>query len=209
MARRSACRLATRLRAQIRSLIELIQPASDAEQAQWLDALAWVDSGAPLFRTARPATPPKHLVAYFPLVDGDHILLVDHKNAKLWLPPGGHVEPGEDPRTTVARELREELGLEISPSEVEEPVLVSVTQTTGQTARHVDVSLWFPIHASRASPLRIDGTEFSQVRWLHRSDAVSLDGDPNLRGFLSKMHTGSYHGAQLHRRPTIPCSESS
>ena len=39
------------------------------------------------------ATPPKHLVSSFALVDHDHIILVDHKYAERWLPTGGHVEP--------------------------------------------------------------------------------------------------------------------
>jgi 8-oxo-dGTP pyrophosphatase MutT (NUDIX family) len=42
------------------------------------------------------------------------VLLVDHKNARLWLPTGGHVEEGEDPRATVVRELKEELGLAVN-----------------------------------------------------------------------------------------------
>ena len=45
----------------------------------------------------KPATPPKHLVSYVVPTDpetGD-ILLVDHRNAQLWIPPGGHVDPGE------------------------------------------------------------------------------------------------------------------
>ncbi|MEE3919135.1 NUDIX domain-containing protein [Micromonospora sp. BRA006-A] len=29
----------------------------------------------------------------------------------MWLPSGGHVEPGEHPADTVRRELREELGV--------------------------------------------------------------------------------------------------
>ena len=71
-----------------------ITPADDGERAHLLDAFAWVKSGAPLCRVAKPATPPKHLVSYFAVVDDDNILLVDHKNAQLWLPPGGHVSHG-------------------------------------------------------------------------------------------------------------------
>ena len=48
------------------------------------------------------------------IVDGDHVLLVDHRMAQLWLPNGGHVEPGEHPRDTVVRELKEEIGLAVS-----------------------------------------------------------------------------------------------
>lgn len=56
--------------------------------------------------------PPQYLVTYFAVVDGEHVLLVNHKNAELWPPPGAHVEPHEHPRTTVCREAREELAIE-------------------------------------------------------------------------------------------------
>jgi hypothetical protein len=57
------------------------------------DALAWVRSDAPIWRTSKPATPPRHLVAYFVLVDASarSCLLVDHRLAQLWLPTGGTV----------------------------------------------------------------------------------------------------------------------
>lgn len=77
-------------RAAIRREVASIQPYDELEKTHRIDALAWIDSGAPLFRTAKPATPPKHLVSYFAVVDGREILLVDHKSAQLWLPPGGH-----------------------------------------------------------------------------------------------------------------------
>ena len=161
------------------------------ERTQWLDALAWIDSGAPLFRTAKPATPPKHLVSYFPVVDSDHILLVGHKNARMWLPTGGHVEVDEDPRTTVIREIREELGLHVSPEEVEGPILVTVTETVGLTSGHVDVSLWYPVHVARTAHLIYDTSEFNEVRWFRHEDAKQLLGDPNLGMFLSKLRTGA------------------
>lgn len=55
-----------------RAEIASIVPLDDLERLHIADALAWVDSGAPLYRTAKPATPPKHLVAYFAHDRGVH-----------------------------------------------------------------------------------------------------------------------------------------
>ena len=106
------------------------------------EVLAWIDSGAELCRIEKPATPPQHLIAYFALVDGDHLLLVDHINAELWLPTGGHVEPGEHPRQTVLREVQEELGID-GVFLHEQPLCLTITETVGKTAGHTDVSLWY------------------------------------------------------------------
>ena len=81
-------------------------------------------------------------------MDQDDILLVDHKNARLWLPSGGHVEPGEHPRTTVVRELREELGLDLTDA-LEAPLMLTISETVGISAGHLDVSLWYVINANR------------------------------------------------------------
>jgi 8-oxo-dGTP diphosphatase len=58
-------------------------PFDALERVHLSDAISWVKSGAPIFRTAKPATPPKHLIAYFAVVADGHILLVDHKIAQL------------------------------------------------------------------------------------------------------------------------------
>ncbi|MDX2300879.1 MAG: NUDIX domain-containing protein [Xanthomonadaceae bacterium] len=173
----------------IRSQLELICPISEVEREQWQDAITWVASGAPLCRIAKPGIPPKHLVSYFPVLDGEYILLVDHKNAKRWLPTGGHVEAGEDPRCTVVRELREELGLELSEHELGPPLMVTVTETVGTTSGHTDVSLWYPVHRSRQVPLKFDESEFNAVRWFHFSEVPLEHSDPNLGHFLLKLRT--------------------
>lgn len=108
------------------------------------DALAWIASGAELFRVAKPALSPKHLVAPFVVTDGERLLLVDHKTAQLWLPPGGHVEADEHPRETVASELREELGL--APAhEIAPPIMITCDRTGGLTTDHTDVCLWYVV----------------------------------------------------------------
>ncbi len=46
------------------------------------------------------------------VVQGDRTLLHWHRKEQMWLPPGGHVEPDEDPVQAVLREVREETGLD-------------------------------------------------------------------------------------------------
>jgi 8-oxo-dGTP diphosphatase len=173
-------------RAAIRGEVAAIQPFDEPEASHRTAALAWIDSGAPLCRTAKPATPPKHLVSYFAVIDEDHILLVDHKSAQLWLPPGGHVEEGEHPRETVVRELFEELGL-VPGHEIAEPLMVTCTTTVGLAAGHVDVSLWYVVTAPRAQDIRLDPQEFAGVCWFRYSDVPFNRSDPHLARFLAKL----------------------
>ncbi|AGZ44852.1 putative NUDIX hydrolase [Actinoplanes friuliensis DSM 7358] len=119
-------------------------------------------------------------------MDGDAVLLVDHRNAQLWLPPGGHVDPGEDPAVTAARELEEELGVTGAAAT---PVFLTVTVTVGLDAGHTDVSLWFPADVSRDEPLTVDEGEFAGVRWWTRAEIAAADParfDPHLGRFLKK-----------------------
>lgn len=171
----------------IRSELDAIAPVDALEQEHLHDALSWVDSGAPLFRVAKPATPPKHLVAYFAVVADRHILLVDHRNAQLWLPTGGHVEPDEHPRATVVRELKEELGIDIALDQVGPPWMVTVTETVGLTSGHVDVSLWYAVSASREAAIAFDPAEFSDARWFPFADVPFHRTDPHLHRFLAKL----------------------
>ena len=87
------------LRPAIGGLVSQVRPVDAQEAADQAAIASWIESGLPLFRTVPPATPPQHLVAYFVPVDapGRSVLLGDHVKSGLWLPPGGHVEEGEDP----------------------------------------------------------------------------------------------------------------
>jgi 8-oxo-dGTP diphosphatase len=174
------------LRRSIRAEVEVVRPHDALESDHRARALAWIDTGAELCRRAKPATPPMHLVSYFVVVDGEHVLLVDHRNAERWLPTRGHVEPGEHPRTTVTREAREELGIQARFLR-EVPLFVSVTETVGRTAGHVDVSLWYVLELPRTSPLRIDDAEFREARWFPYESAPFDRSDPHLQRFLTKL----------------------
>jgi 8-oxo-dGTP diphosphatase len=174
------------MRSAVRAEVESILPVDALEHEHQCDALAWIDSGAPLFRTEKPAVPPKHLVSYFAVVDGERILLVDHKNAGLWLPSGGHVEPDEHPRDAVLRELREELGFQPMHA-IAAPLMITCTTTVGLTAGHTDVSLWYVVQAERDQAVAFDSSEFNAVRWFEYADVPLERSDPHLGRFMRKL----------------------
>jgi 8-oxo-dGTP diphosphatase len=176
------------MRKVIRAELAMIHPLDSLEREHLAEALAWVDSGVELCRIAKPATPPMHLVSYFAVVDAEQILLVDHRNAQLWLPSGGHVESGEHPRDTVIRELKEELNLgPLDP--VGAPLMITCTTTVGLTAGHRDVSLWYVVEGSRKQPLTFDEQEFKAVQWFRFSEVPFQRSDPHMRRFIEKLRS--------------------
>ena len=184
----------TSVRDRIVAALTAIEPLDELERVQRADAIAWADAGSPLCRTAKPATPPKHLVAYFAVIDlaAQHCLLVDHRLAGLWLPTGGHVEPDELPAATVARESVEELGVEarLVAGLSCNPLFVTQATTVGTDAGHVDVSLWYVCEIDSGAEVRPDPREFVAVRWWRFADILAADParlDPNLPRFIDKL----------------------
>lgn len=176
------------IRSEIKSIISQIQPL-DIEEAEHIAfAEKWIDSGAEVFRIAKPATPDPHLVAYFLLIDQDEqqLLLVEHKKADLWLPAGGHVELNEHPRETVSREILEELGVEANFLS-ETPFFLTITQTTGIKDKHTDISLWYILKSSVRAPLQYDDREFHNIRWFAANEIPIFQSDPHMSRLVQKL----------------------
>jgi ADP-ribose pyrophosphatase YjhB (NUDIX family) len=97
----------------VHDLVSELALVDDLEAEHRSDTLRWLRTTDDVFRRVKPATPTRHLVSYVVPIDrtDGSVLLVDHVNAGLWLPPGGHVEPDEHPARTARREAREELGI--------------------------------------------------------------------------------------------------
>ncbi len=176
--------------AAVARLISGLEPVDDLTRSHRDQALAWLAVTDDIYRRVSPATPPTHLVVYVVLQDPTDaaVLLVRHRKAGLWLPTGGHVEPGEDPRNTVRREAREELGIDVA-GRIRVPTFVTVTPTVGSVdTRHTDVSLWYAIRSSRSEPLTPDWTEFFETRWWTPAEvtaAPSATLEPHLLHYLS------------------------
>ena len=172
----------------IRTLVQSLRPHDQLEAAQIEQTLTWLQSGAPLFRTQKPATPPQHLVAYFVVVDLAQrlILLGDHRDAGLWLPSGGHVEPDEHPQQTAIREAQEELGL-VAKFVWPEPIFLTMTETKGLSAGHTDVSLWYVLYGKATAELAYDAGEFCDMAWFAFDQLPLTRCEPHLTRFVAKL----------------------
>ncbi len=174
-------------RSTIRNLVLALHPF-DRQEREHIDfTIQWIDSGAGLFRLAKPAYPPIHLVSYFVIVDPeiDEFLLVDHKNAMLWLPPGGHVEPDEHPAAAVEREVMEELGIAANFF-IRDPLFLTVTDTVGSLESHTDISLWYVLKSKKGMEFNYDREEFEKIAWFKSEHIPYAQSDPHLKRFMHK-----------------------
>ena len=178
--------------AKVHELVAKLTPLDPLEAEHIADTLRWLEDTDDVFRRSRPDTPARHLVSYVVLLDQDNfdVLLVDHVNSGLFLPPGGHVEPDEHPAATARRECREELGIDTSlAGGGVDPVFLIVTRTIGRDSGHTDVSLWFIGEGSRSLELTLDEVEFRGARWWSLDEVASANQsefDPHFQRFLKK-----------------------
>lgn len=119
---------------------------------------------------ARPATPaaadparPTLLVAAVALIDADtRVLLARRPEGKalagLWEFPGGKVAPGETPEAALIRELREELGIDVSAA--------CLAPFTFASHAYPDFHLLMPLYLCRRWTGRPQGLEGQQLAWV-------------------------------------------
>ena len=83
--------------------------------------------------------------------------------------PGGFVEVGEHPRDALAREAREELGVEV---EVEERSMLLAVHTYGADGEYV-LAIGFRARIISGEPSPAD--DVAEIRWVKEEEIDALD----------------------------------
>ena len=101
----------------------------------------------------------------------------------MWDGFGGHLEPGESPEAALRREVREELGIEVTRFQ-SVSVYEDVDPTGGDTFRH---SLF--LVTDWAGEVEIANPEHSEIRWFPPAEVVDLDLAVSLKAAIARLLT--------------------
>ncbi len=129
--------------------------AAEAARAlrEYDNALHWLAATPP------PSDTPIAVEVWVFSPDLQRVLLVSHR-WRGWVPPGGKVDQGEDPREAAVREVREETGLIVKLSA--QPSAVAVRSF------HIDWSATLALSYSTITPdLNVVGEQGQPVAWVH------------------------------------------
>ncbi|WP_439565364.1 NUDIX hydrolase [Microcella sp.] len=110
------------------------------------------------------------------IVDGDgRLLLVRKAGTSVFMQPGGKYEPGETGAQTLARELNEELGLEIAPDALD-PLGTFLAPAANEAGMLVEAEVFRA--AIGPSAVLTVGAEIAELRWLHPAEFGSVPVAP-------------------------------
>ena len=99
------------------------------------------------------------------------------KYTGFYYPPGGHLEEGEDEETALKREILEELGIDVVPTE-------KIAETSGDVKNQV--THWWRCDQIFGS-ISFDKKELSDAGYFTREKMKSLDVWPATRRFFQKF----------------------
>jgi 8-oxo-dGTP pyrophosphatase MutT (NUDIX family) len=156
-------------RAELRTLLERLEPADALEREHRARILALLDHAADPFDRSQFA--PGHVTASAFVLDPGHerLLLILHAKLGRWLQPGGHIESDDSSVCAAAqREVLEETGLEVSTEDAFGARLldVDVHQIPARpdipAHEHFDVRFAFEAAHTGARA----GSDAKQTRWV-------------------------------------------
>jgi 8-oxo-dGTP pyrophosphatase MutT (NUDIX family) len=118
-------------------------------------------------------------IAALCLLDGGgRLLLVRKRGTTVFMQPGGKLEPGESAASAAVRELQEELGLAVSPSQ-----LRLLGTWSGPAANEADTQIDATVYLCPLEGRPVPAAEIEEIDWLELAH-------PQGRGDLAPLLTG-------------------
>lgn len=137
---------------------------------------------------------PSHTGALVAVHHADRVLLLRQSYQPLWAFPGGTVESGEEPSAAAARELREEVGVDASPADLQ----VMLITTRIYNYRH-STDHFYALPCRELPTIKIDEREIVEARWCTLAEARNLNLLPHLYDYLAEHEA---QGASMRRIST-------
>ncbi|MDO8600330.1 MAG: NUDIX hydrolase [bacterium] len=119
--------------------------------------------------------------------EGEYCLLDRRRGVRAWAAPAGHIDEGEDPRVSVARELEEETGIRIETSAFAEVLRCDAYSPCGRGA---EFHGWFVYDGGTVVKDRIELLEPEKHRgigWFHPEEMRHLELEPVWRAFFKRL----------------------
>ncbi len=135
---------------------------------------------------------PKHYCSFFLPYDKERgqIYLGYHKKADDWIPPGGHIEPGETPSEAAIREMKEELACDITPGMLEAWNLSvkPINRPEAGCLTHYDVWHLVDLPVQNFDYLK---SEYHDAGWFNIRDGLKqIKKNPDFAAIIAKLLAG-------------------
>jgi 8-oxo-dGTP diphosphatase len=121
----------------------------------------------------------------------DSVLLIKHRKLGMWLCPGGHLEPDEDPAQAVVREVAEETGLvcdivarpwfrHAGTTVLPSPFAICVydVPSDGRVGPHQHIDMVYVLNPATGT-LAPQDSEVSRCEWVPLADIADWDSTPD------------------------------
>ena len=126
------------------------------------------------------------------MVHQERTLLHWHAKIQQWMPPGGHLDPDEDPVAGAVREVREETGLNVElfsptpaydfpqPAQLRPPVTILVENVADQDGPHNHIDFIYFARPKEGEALRpipeVDSWKWVDVDQIERGESLRHAG---------------------------------
>ena len=136
----------------------------------------------------------RHFTVAVFVVSDRRVLLHRHVKLGMWLPPGGHIEPGELPDEAAIREVQEETGVDIMlkgyrglpidyPRQLIQPAGIQL-EDIAPRHQHIDLIYFaIPLEYSRIDPVHASSV---QAGWYALDELQKLGVNEEVQGWCAR-----------------------